>query len=70
MKVHPQSYIMLTLRRNNYLMLAGFQDLTFEFGARAIVEDATWHIHPGERIGLIGYNGIAGGRIPAKCRNS
>lgn len=57
MKVHPQSYIMLTLRRNNYLMLAGFQDLTFEFGARAIVEDATWHIHPGERIGLIGYNG-------------
>ena len=38
-------------------MLAGFQDLTFEFGARAIVEEATWHIHPGERIGLIGYNG-------------
>jgi ATP-binding cassette, subfamily F, member 3 len=38
-------------------MLAGFQDMTFEFGARAIVEDATWHIHPGERIGLIGYNG-------------
>ncbi|MEY3160007.1 MAG: hypothetical protein RLZZ49_1487, partial [Bacteroidota bacterium] len=38
-------------------MLAGFQDMTFEFGARAIVEEATWHIHPGERIGLIGYNG-------------
>ena len=38
-------------------MLAGFQDMTFEFGARAIVEDTTWHIHPGERIGLIGYNG-------------
>lgn len=38
-------------------MLAGFQNLTFEFGARAIVEDATWHIHPNERIGLIGYNG-------------
>ena len=38
-------------------MLAGFQDLTFEFGARAIVEESTWHIHPGERIGLIGYNG-------------
>ena len=38
-------------------MLAGFQDMTFEFGARAIVEDCTWHIHPGERIGLIGYNG-------------
>jgi ATP-binding cassette, subfamily F, member 3 len=38
-------------------MLAGFQDVTFEFGARAIVEEATWHIQPGERIGLIGYNG-------------
>ena len=38
-------------------MLAGFQNVTFEFGARAIIEDATWHIHPNERIGLIGYNG-------------
>ncbi len=38
-------------------MLAGFQNLTFEFGARTIVEDATWHIQPNERIGLIGYNG-------------
>ncbi|RYZ26517.1 MAG: ABC-F family ATP-binding cassette domain-containing protein, partial [Chitinophagaceae bacterium] len=38
-------------------MLAGLQNVTFEFGARTIVEDATWHIHPMERIGLIGYNG-------------
>jgi ATP-binding cassette, subfamily F, member 3 len=38
-------------------MLAGFQNLTFEFGARVILEDATWHIQPGEHIGLIGYNG-------------
>lgn len=38
-------------------MLAGLQNVTFEFGARLIVEDATWHIQPGERIGLIGYNG-------------
>src|SRR5688572_314766 len=38
-------------------MLAGFQNVTFEFGARVIVEEATWHIQPGERIGLIGYNG-------------
>lgn len=38
-------------------MLAGFQNVTFEFGARVIVQDATWHIHPGERIGLVGYNG-------------
>jgi ATP-binding cassette subfamily F protein 3 len=38
-------------------MLAGFNNVTFEFGSRVIVEDATWHIQPGERIGLIGYNG-------------
>ncbi|RTL56223.1 MAG: ABC transporter ATP-binding protein [Sphingobacteriales bacterium] len=38
-------------------MLAGFQNMTFEFGARPIVEEANWHIYPGERIGLIGYNG-------------
>src|ERR1035438_5713831 len=38
-------------------MLAGFQNLTFEFGARKIIEDATWHIQPNEHIGLIGYNG-------------
>jgi ATP-binding cassette subfamily F protein 3 len=38
-------------------MLVGFTNMTFEFGARTIVRDATWHIHPNERIGLIGYNG-------------
>src|SRR5450432_3923955 len=38
-------------------MLAGLTNVTFEFGARVIVEDATWHIQPGDRIGLIGYNG-------------
>lgn len=38
-------------------MLAGLQNVTFEFGARVILDDATWHIQPGERIGLIGYNG-------------
>jgi ATP-binding cassette subfamily F protein 3 len=38
-------------------MLLGLQNVTFEFGARAIVEDATWHIQPNERIALIGYNG-------------
>src|SRR5882757_2906455 len=38
-------------------MLAGLQNVTFEFGARVIVKDATWHIQPNERIGLIGYNG-------------
>ncbi len=38
-------------------MLAGFTNVTFEFGARTIVQDATWHIQPNERIGLIGFNG-------------
>lgn len=56
-------------------MLAGLQNVTFEFGARTIVEDATWHIHPNERIGLIGYNGtgkstllkvIVGEYLPSK----
>jgi len=38
-------------------MLIGLQNVTFEFGARVIVKEATWHIQPNERIGLIGYNG-------------
>jgi ATP-binding cassette subfamily F protein 3 len=38
-------------------MLAGLENVVFEFGSRVIVKDATWHIQPGERIGLIGYNG-------------
>lgn len=38
-------------------MLAGLQNVTFEFGARTILQDATWHIQPSEHIGLIGYNG-------------
>ncbi len=38
-------------------MLAGLTNVTFEFGARTLIRNATWHIQPGERIGLIGYNG-------------
>lgn len=38
-------------------MLAGLQNLTFEFGSRVILDDVTWHIFENERIGLIGYNG-------------
>jgi len=38
-------------------MLIGLQNVTFEFGSRVIVSNATWHIQPGERIGLVGYNG-------------
>lgn len=38
-------------------MKIGMNNVVFEFGARTIVRDATWHLNPGERIGLIGYNG-------------
>jgi len=38
-------------------MLVGLNNITFEFGARVIIQDATWHIMPGDRVGLIGYNG-------------
>ncbi|MFN4005999.1 MAG: ABC-F family ATP-binding cassette domain-containing protein [Chitinophagaceae bacterium] len=38
-------------------MLIGLNNVKFEFGARTIVDEATWHIQPGERIGLVGYNG-------------
>jgi ATP-binding cassette subfamily F protein 3 len=38
-------------------MLAGLTNVTFEFGARVILRNATWHIQSNERIGLIGYNG-------------
>src|SRR5258708_13211126 len=31
--------------------------LTFEIGARALYDEANWHIKPGEKIGLIGANG-------------
>ena len=38
-------------------MLIGLQNCTFEFGSRLIFEEATWHLNPGERIGLVGLNG-------------
>lgn len=38
-------------------MLAGLQNVTFEFGSRVILDQVTWHIFENERIGLIGYNG-------------
>lgn len=48
----------LPLHLQFYLaMLIALQDITFEFGARAIVENASWHIVPGDRVGLIGLNG-------------
>jgi len=38
-------------------MLISLQNVTFSFGARAILEDANWQIGTGERIGLVGSNG-------------
>ena len=38
-------------------MLIGFNNVSFEFGARTIVAGATWHIQAGDRVGLVGYNG-------------
>ncbi|MCO4291500.1 ABC-F family ATP-binding cassette domain-containing protein [Solitalea sp. MAHUQ-68] len=37
--------------------MIALNDITFEFGARALYDEASWHIKPGEKIGLIGANG-------------
>lgn len=38
-------------------MLISLQNISFYFGSRAILEDASWQIGTGERIGLVGSNG-------------
>lgn len=38
-------------------MLISLQNITFSFGAREILKDASWQIGTGERIGLVGSNG-------------
>lgn len=37
--------------------MIALNNITFEFGSRALYEDASWHIKPNEKIGLIGANG-------------
>jgi ATP-binding cassette subfamily F protein 3 len=37
--------------------MIAINNLTFEIGARALYDEASWHIKPGEKIGLIGANG-------------
>lgn len=37
--------------------MISFNDLTFEFGSRALYNHVDWHIKPKEKIGLIGANG-------------
>ncbi len=38
-------------------MLISLQNISFHFGARAILDGANWQIGTGERIGLVGSNG-------------
>src|ERR1700743_451938 len=37
--------------------MIAINNLTFEIGARALYDEANWHIKPGEKIALIGANG-------------
>jgi ATP-binding cassette, subfamily F, member 3 len=37
--------------------MIALNNITFEIGARALYDDASWHIKPKERYGLIGPNG-------------
>ncbi|HLO69470.1 MAG TPA: ABC-F family ATP-binding cassette domain-containing protein [Flavipsychrobacter sp.] len=39
-------------------MLIALQNISFHFGSRTILEDASWQIGTGERIGLVGSNGV------------
>lgn len=39
-------------------MLISLQNISFHFGSRTILEDASWQIGTGERIGLVGSNGV------------
>ncbi len=37
--------------------MIAINNLTFEIGARALYDEASWHIKPGDKTGLIGANG-------------
>jgi len=39
-------------------MLLALNNVSFSFGARQMLEEASWQINVGERIGLIGPNGV------------
>jgi ATP-binding cassette, subfamily F, member 3 len=63
--VHNQAISLLKLIKaihifkvNLRLMLISLNNVTFEFGARAIIKNSSWTIFPKERIGLIGANGM------------
>jgi len=37
--------------------MISINNLTFEIGSRALYDEASWHIKPGDKVGLIGANG-------------
>lgn len=37
--------------------MIAINNLTFEIGSRALYDDASWHLKPGDKTGLIGANG-------------
>src|SRR3546814_19912451 len=37
--------------------MISINDVTYEIGARALFNEANWHIKPGDKTGLIGANG-------------
>lgn len=46
-----------SFKNRTFAPVIAINNLTFEIGARALYDDANWHIKPGEKIGLIGANG-------------
>lgn len=52
-KVDKEAEIFITFA---FEMIA-INNLTFEIGSRALYDEASWHIKPGDKVGLIGANG-------------
>jgi ABC transport system ATP-binding/permease protein len=55
----------------------GLEDVTVRVGSRVLLDDVTWHVGPGDRVGVIGVNGsgkthllrlLAGTLAPASGR--
>ena len=49
--------------------MIAINNVTFEIGARALYDEANWHIKPGEKIGLIGANGTGKTTLAKACAN-
>src|ERR1700761_2867429 len=57
--IQNHRFSLLPFASKGYLcaQMIAINNLTFEIGARALYDEANWHIKPGEKIGLIGANG-------------